>query len=122
MWTKITTIEQLRNLSEGAIIYKYPLQGPAKEEFNEADRQSISLRPVKFNNRVMGSLRISLIPNFVEFSRRTSLPQEIVCVGEIHKKYDEIIEEGVYWIFSPNIVTSNGDNFHLHTDNRTSAT
>lgn len=92
MWTKITSVEQLRPVKPGTVLSKYPLEGDPVDTYEGANQDNSGMRTVVGNN--MGEIRFVIggMPQYADIGTY------VVKVGDIGKRYSDFIEEGIWWI------------------------
>lgn len=95
MWNKVTTKQQLANLSSGDAIIKYPIKGGVQATFHGANPDNISPRVVSDNTG--DALRLG----FLNSDRRNDpiLGMYKSVFGPVEKSYDDIIAEGLWWVY-----------------------
>ena len=89
--TKITTLDQLRDIPNFALITKYPKDGEQVEQFID-DPENTKTYSLYQNDSINEELQLD-----------AGIPTEIVkgapiIAGYIKKGYADIIQSGVYWI------------------------
>src|SRR5437868_5663925 len=99
MWTRITSSEQLRDISIGTLLVKYPVTGEAPAALDINDRERLSLRYVMKNLPALQEFDLSLIPYQIEHFLLMVSGLSNLSFAAMHKKYMEIVAEGNYWIF-----------------------
>jgi hypothetical protein len=97
MWKRITTCEQLRNIGAGTLLIKY--SGTAENTLDMNDKERISVRYVVKNLPAFEEFDISLIPYQIEHFLFIISDLKNISFAAMHKKYNDIISEGNYWIY-----------------------
>lgn len=99
MWTRITTSDQLKSISIGTLLLKYPTAGAPVSALDINDKERISTRYVIKNLPFLEEFDLSLIPYQVEHFLLMMSGLSSLSFAAMHKKYMEIVAEGNYWIF-----------------------
>lgn len=98
MWVKITSIEQLEPLHEGAMVAIYPLQGHAKESFDESDPDQVAHRLVADNDVKAKMISTTSLQRKEEARTVTSGRMGSMVLGNGYLSYADVIEQGTFWI------------------------
>ena len=99
MWTRVTTTEQLKAINAGTLLIKYPLSGELAPDLDTNDKERIAVRYVTKNSPNTGEFDISLIPYQIEHLLYLVSGIANTSFAAMRKGYEDIINEGRYWIF-----------------------
>lgn len=98
MWVKISTIEQLEKLHEGALVSIYPVQGAPKDEYDGSDPDQAISRLVAENDVKAKMIHMAPLQRKEEARTVTSGSMGSMILDAGHKSYVDIIEQGVWWV------------------------
>lgn len=98
MWTKITSIEQLETLHDGAMIAIYPLQGHSKDSFSESDPDQVAHRLVADNDTNAKMISSTSLQRKEEARTVTSGRMGSMMLGNGYLSYADVIEMGNWWV------------------------
>jgi hypothetical protein len=98
MWTRITSSDQLKSVGVGTLLIK-SLSG-ANNSLDINDKEKISVRYVTKNLPKFEEFDLSLIPYQMEHFVYVLYGLTTSTFAAMHKKYEEIVADGNYWIFS----------------------
>ena len=98
MWVKLTTIEQLESLHEGAMIAIYPLQGAPRTTFDGTDHDQVSQRLLSENDKQAKMIHTTSLQRKEEARTVTSARMGSMILGDGYVGYVDIIEQGVWWV------------------------
>jgi hypothetical protein len=103
MWTRITSLEQLRSISAGTLMIKH--MAGNTDKLDVEDKEKLSVRYVLKNMTSMEQFDLSLIPYQMEHFVYMLTGLRNLSFASIHKKYSDIIADGSYWIFNAGKLT-----------------
>lgn len=98
MWTRITSLEQLKSIGVGTLIIKH-LAGKT-EKLDVEDKEKLSVRYVLKNMTSNELFDLSLIPYQMEHFVYMLTGLRNLSFASIQKKYTDIINDGSYWMYS----------------------
>ncbi|RTL56341.1 MAG: hypothetical protein EKK37_17890 [Sphingobacteriales bacterium] len=101
MWSKITSANEIKSLTQNTILIKYPINGTISDSFDDANTENTLIRIIKKIDEEINEVVLSVLAEKGEL-QNIFLGLDSLVFSDIKKPIDSLINDKVWWVFINN--------------------